>query len=119
MGFQILDVTFAGLALYLVGRIVRGMSVPFPPGPPGWPLIGNLLDVPIDAPYKALGAMSRKYGESLHTKCMHRLFYARSYRILQSDGQAIRRAQLPQDHERPTREEERHHVEQAAFYDGR
>ena len=66
MGFQVLDVLLAALALYLVGRLIWGRSgVPLPPGPPGWPLIGNLFDFPADAPYKALGAMSSKYG-----KCM-------------------------------------------------
>ncbi|KAF8134340.1 cytochrome P450 [Boletus edulis] len=50
-----------GWALYLVVRLVWRSS-PLPPGPPGWPLIGNLLDVRTDAPYKMLGAMSSKYG---------------------------------------------------------
>ena len=65
LGFHVLDVSFAGLALYLVGRLIWGRSVSLPPGPPGWPLIGNLLDFPVDAPYKTFGAMSSKYG-----KCM-------------------------------------------------
>ena len=63
MGFQVVDVPFAALALYLVGRLIWGRNVPLPPGPPGWPLIGNLLDFPTDAPYKTFGAMSSKYGK--------------------------------------------------------
>ena len=99
MGFQVLDVAFAGLALYLVGRLTWGRSVPLPPGPPGRPLIGNLLDFPADAPYKTFGAMSSKYGKCMlasHKVQMHRSLYGRPYRIPQSDGHAIRCAQLPQ-----------------------
>ena len=63
MGLHVLAVPFAGLAMYLVGRLIWGRSVRLPPGPPGWPLIGNLLDFPIYAPYKTFGAMSSKYGK--------------------------------------------------------
>ena len=65
MGLHVLDVPFACLALYLTGRLIWGRSVPLPPGPPGWPLIGNLLDFPVDAPYKTFGAMSSKYGKHI------------------------------------------------------
>jgi hypothetical protein len=34
----------------------------YPPGPPSWPIIGNLLDVPKDAPWAAYADMSKKYG---------------------------------------------------------
>ena len=75
MGAHILDVTFVGLALYLVGRLVWTRGAPFPPGPPGWPLIGNLLDFPTHAPHKAFGAMSEKYGKCIHAShVVHRLF---------------------------------------------
>ena len=66
MGVHILDICLFGLALYLVGRLVRKGSSPLPPGPPGWPLIGNLLEFPThDAPYKTFGAMSEKYGKCI------------------------------------------------------
>ncbi|KAG6379861.1 hypothetical protein JVT61DRAFT_10421 [Boletus reticuloceps] len=57
------DICLAGLALYLVARLFWRRSVPLPPGPSGWPLIGNLLDFPTYAPYKTLGTMSTKYGK--------------------------------------------------------
>ena len=64
----VLNISLVGLALYLVGRIVwRAAPRPFPPGPPGWPLIGNLFDLQTYAPYKTLGAMSSKYGKCTHT----------------------------------------------------
>lgn len=65
MGTRTLDVCLACLASYLVFRLVRRKTLPLPPGPPGWPLIGNLLDFPTNAPYKAFGAMSSQYGKYL------------------------------------------------------
>ena len=40
-------------------------GLPYPPGPPSWPVIGNLLDVPKLAPWLAYANMSKKYGEDL------------------------------------------------------
>ena len=67
MWIHVLDVCFVGLASYLVRRLVRKRSPPLPPGPPGWPLIGNLLEFPTYAPYKTFAAMSGKYGKYILT----------------------------------------------------
>jgi len=40
----------------------RWGELPYPPGPPSWPIIGNLLDIPTDAPWTAYADMSKKYG---------------------------------------------------------
>ena len=40
----------------------RRGGLPYPPGPPSWPIIGNLLDVPKEAPWSAYADMSKKYG---------------------------------------------------------
>jgi hypothetical protein len=40
----------------------RRRGLPYPPGPPSLPLIGNLLDVPKLAPWLAYANMSKKYG---------------------------------------------------------
>ena len=59
------DCLVVSLSLYLfvVFRDHRrrgGLS--YPPGPPSWPIIGNLLDVPKDAPWIGYADMSKKYG---------------------------------------------------------
>jgi hypothetical protein len=75
MGAHVLGVAFIGLVLYFVGHLVWPRGVRLPPGPPGWPLIGNMFDMPIHAPYKTFGAMSEKYGkciDALHK--VHRSF---------------------------------------------
>ncbi|KAH9006150.1 cytochrome P450 [Lactarius hatsudake] len=43
----------------------RRRGSPYPPGPPSWPIIGNLLDVPKLSPWLAYANMSKKYGDVL------------------------------------------------------
>jgi cytochrome P450 len=55
------------LALFLFFFIAvrnggRQRGLPYPPGPPSNPIIGNLLDVPKEAPWITYADMSRKYG---------------------------------------------------------
>ena len=70
MQFLLIDVTvFDCLAIFLflyflvsfIDHRRRG-GLSYPPGPPSWPVIGNLLDVPKDAPWSAYADMSKKYG---------------------------------------------------------
>jgi hypothetical protein len=35
---------------------------PLPPGPPGWPIIGNVLDVPSREEHVKYAELSKKYG---------------------------------------------------------
>ena len=37
-------------------------GLPYPPGPPCWPVIGNLLDVPKLSPWAGYLEMSKKHG---------------------------------------------------------
>jgi hypothetical protein len=48
-------------ALFRDRRSRNGLS--YPPGPPSWPIIGNLFDVPKEAPWIAYADMSKKYGK--------------------------------------------------------
>ena len=41
----------------------RRGGLPYPPGPPPRPIIGNLLDVPKDMPWFEYADMSKKYGK--------------------------------------------------------
>ena len=40
----------------------RRRGLPYPPGPPGWPVIGNLLDLPSMSTWLAYTEFSKKYG---------------------------------------------------------
>ena len=40
----------------------RRRGLPYPPGPPSRPIIGNLLDFPKDMHWSAYAEMSKKYG---------------------------------------------------------
>jgi len=40
----------------------RRRGLPYPPGPPSRPIIGNLLDFPKDMPWSAYAEMSQNYG---------------------------------------------------------
>ena len=61
-----LDCFVALFFLYLVvhfrDRRRRG-GLPYPPGPPSWPILGNLLDFPNDLAWRAYADMSKKYGK--------------------------------------------------------
>jgi hypothetical protein len=41
----------------------RRGDLPYPPGPPSWPIIGNFFDVPKDTPWNGYADMSKKYGK--------------------------------------------------------
>ncbi|KAH8984170.1 cytochrome P450 [Lactarius hatsudake] len=43
----------------------RRRGSPYPPGPPSWPVIGNLLDVPKFSPWLAYANTSKKYGDTV------------------------------------------------------
>ena len=62
------DCLAISLFLYLLVRFrnhKRRGGLPYPPGPPSWPIIGNLLDVPNESPWSAYAHMSKKYGKCI------------------------------------------------------
>lgn len=63
----LLDAIAFVLLLALVQRIwgAKRLPAPFPPGPKGYPLIGNLFDVPPVAPWLTFAEWGDVYGRSL------------------------------------------------------
>ena len=56
----------AAALLLLVHRRRRNPRLPYPPGPKGYPVIGNVFDVPQDVPlWKAAVSMGESYSERL------------------------------------------------------
>jgi hypothetical protein len=50
------------LALIPLCRVLNQDRLSLPPGPKGWPLIGNLLDIPQSNFVKTYAEWARKYG---------------------------------------------------------
>ena len=50
------------LALIPLYRTSKRDRLPLPPGPKGWPLIGNLLDIPRSNFVETYAEWARKYG---------------------------------------------------------
>lgn len=58
-----IDFIAVGLLLFFACHaLIRPRRFPLPPGPRGWPMIGNLLDVPKGNLHVAYKEMGRKYG---------------------------------------------------------
>uniref|UniRef100_A0A0W0F0M5 Cytochrome p450 n=1 Tax=Moniliophthora roreri TaxID=221103 RepID=A0A0W0F0M5_MONRR len=61
-----LDVIASALAIYLLAQILR-RKPRLPPGPPGYPIIGNIFDIPQNEGWIVYKDMSRIYdSEILH-----------------------------------------------------
>ena len=61
---QVINVVLVVVALWLVKKVTEkkplGRQIP---GPKGWPIIGNLFDVPTEVEYKVFSQWRQKYGE--------------------------------------------------------
>ncbi|KAG2032312.1 cytochrome P450 [Suillus americanus] len=62
-----------GVGVYLVKQVViKKNPASYPPGPRGWPLIGNILDVPRVKPWLTFTEWGKKYGDITHIEVLGR-----------------------------------------------
>ena len=53
------------IAFWLLRRVTEKKPLGRPiPGPKGWPIIGNILDIPTELEYQVFSQWQRKYGKS-------------------------------------------------------
>jgi len=60
----VLDFLFAGLAPYLLYKLVFDKKQIFPPGPKGLPILQNLLDFPAQQEWKTFAKWGQQFGKS-------------------------------------------------------
>lgn len=76
-----LDVCFFGVGVYFVKRLLDSRrTTPLPPGPTGWPVVGNLFQIPSEKNWEAFAALGKIYGT--YNKSSHMSFS----QILRSKG---------------------------------
>ena len=69
----------------LRGSRRNSKRLPYPPGPKGYPVIGNLLDAPTDKPWLTYDEWGKTYGEPSDTWYnFPKVFHFRRYDLLQS-----------------------------------
>lgn len=62
-----------GVGVYLVRQVVIKKNLkPYPPGPRGWPLIGNVLDMPRIKPWVTFTEWGQMYGDITHIEVLGR-----------------------------------------------
>lgn len=59
---MILAVAFTAFCILLLARLAKRRSVALPPGPQGWPIIGNALDFPTSHQWKTFAQWGDRWG---------------------------------------------------------
>ncbi|KAG2121123.1 cytochrome P450 [Suillus cothurnatus] len=65
-----LDLCLAGIGAYLVKQVLNKNPASYPPGPRGWPLIGNIQDIPQIKPWLTFAEWGKKYGDISHVEVL-------------------------------------------------
>ncbi|KAG1756034.1 cytochrome P450 [Suillus lakei] len=69
--FAWLDLCLACVGVYLLKQVFNKKNpAPYPPGPPGWPLIGNVLNMPHINPWLTFTEWGKKYGDIAHIEVL-------------------------------------------------
>ncbi|KAG2070197.1 cytochrome P450 [Suillus decipiens] len=69
-----LDICLAAIGTYLVKQVLNKNPAPYPPGPRGWPLIGNIRDMPQIKPWLTFAEWGKKYGAISHIEVLGQHF---------------------------------------------
>ncbi|KAG2067385.1 cytochrome P450 [Suillus decipiens] len=64
------DLCLAGIGIYLAKQVFTKNPAPYPPGPAGWPLIGNISDMPRIKPCLTFAEWGKKYGDITHVQVL-------------------------------------------------
>ncbi|OJA19251.1 hypothetical protein AZE42_05985 [Rhizopogon vesiculosus] len=66
-----LDLCLGGVGIYLLNRALSKKNpAPYPPGPAGRPLVGNIPDMPQDKPWLTFTEWGKKYGDISHVEVL-------------------------------------------------
>ncbi len=91
--FDFRTILLAFISFLLIYHAVRRYVLPsqskhynLPPGPRGWPLLGNLPSMDPVAPYKSLNRFEEKYGS------VFRLYFGSHLVVVLNDYEAVREA---------------------------
>lgn len=71
---SLVDVILALIACIILKRLVARAPAPYPPGPKGWPIIGNLFDMPAEHKWLAVSEWADTWGDVVYVNLLGQHF---------------------------------------------